>query len=277
MSKEQQLIVVKGKVNNRLLKKFYQRSMDLALGVEEHTIHPKGNRFGASSSICMKSTLLGALVPELKRKRSNHDLRVFAIGHEWHDKMDRGVDMELWQHRGSIIRLSTFQLVCFPDIFEDIQEHEGVLGTPDHLLFFPEEKTLILNDGKSANDFSFGEAHKGTKVHHGIQVGTYLDGLTRSPIKDLIETCSVFMVHISKSSGDIKLTHADPLKLQAARDYWEDVAINYERYFLLNVLPGKVQPNVSWACNYCDFFKNWDLCSKCDTMEKLTNLYGELK
>ncbi|MHA1662230.1 MAG: PD-(D/E)XK nuclease family protein [Candidatus Thorarchaeota archaeon] len=270
-------ILRKGKlIDKKALLDFYQEVTNIGLGSQPHTIHPEERLFSASSTICTKETLLKAVAPHCKKPTEMSTQRKFDIGHWWHDIADKGADKALWSMRGECVRLSPFEVLAFPELFEVHDNIDGVPGTPDHLLYFPTDRFLLLVDQKSAQTYSFNKINKeGTQVYHGIQVGTYLDGLMKSPIGPMVDSVGVHMCHMHKSDGAIRMTHVDSLMLQMAKVYWKDISNALERFNATGNFPGEVEPTVKWACSYCSFFKDWDQCAGCTTVEQLEEITNE--
>ena len=272
-----QEILKKGKlIDTTALLEFYQEVTNLGLGSQEHTIHPKERTISASSTICSKETALKAIAPHCRIPVEMSTQRKFDIGHWWHAVADKGVDKALWSMRGECIRISPFEVVAFPELFVEHDDLSGVPGTPDHLLYFPSDQFLLLVDQKSAQTYSFNKINKeGTQEYHAIQVGTYLDGLKKSPIGPMIKSASVHLCHMHKADGAIRMTHADSLMLNTARVYWTTVSDMIMHYKDTKNFYGEVTPVTTWACNYCSFFSDWDQCAGCTNVEQLEEICNE--
>jgi hypothetical protein len=265
--------------NLKALQEMYQRAVNIQMGLESHTIHPKGVvKFAASDSLCPRMALLKGIRPIYIPEFEVSTLRKFRVGDIFHKMADEGIEKVLWEEEGKIIKVNPFSLRCFPDLFKGTFP-DCVRGTPDHILLMPEKRMLMLVDQKSANDFGFGKNKKhGASIYHSIQVGTYFDSLRNSPLKDWIDAGSMSICYMSKESVEISMARVTGDYVTMAREYWTLVADSLnaiEKEGRSALLPPAI-PREEWACGYCPFFgsdrkldrskKAIEACRACPTL-----------
>lgn len=256
------------KQTEEILTAMYQEAVEIEMGLAPHTIHPTKFRYGASDSTCPRLAYLKchlhALVPEFDVSTT----RKFRVGDIFHKMADDGIDKVLWKFGGDIVRVSSFQLRCFEDMFEGLVPG-FVGGTPDHILISPKKKHLYLVDQKSANDYGFrSNKRTGSSIYHGIQVGTYFDGLMNSPLHDYVDSGAMFVCYMSKESVEVAVRKVPGTMVRDAKAYWQLVANADKAHTLPPALPRE-----DWACKYCPFFKQEaDPLGACSGMESLNDV-----
>lgn len=253
----------------------YQEAVEIEMGLTPHTIHPTKFRYGASDSTCPRLAYLKCHLHHLIPDFEKSTIRKFRVGDIFHKMSDTGIEKVLWDLGGEIIKVNSFALRCFPDLFEG-QNPDFVGGTPDHVLLAPKAKKLFLIDQKSANDFGFKDNKRnGASIYHGIQVGTYWNGLMNSPLHPYVESGQLFICYMSKESVEIAVRKITPSVVRDARTYWESVA----EAARTNTLPPAL-PREKWACNYCPIFKGEktprEICDTCSSLQQVTE-YMERK
>lgn len=235
------------------------------MGLRPFTIHPKTSKvvFAASDSICPRLSYLKGVRRHMIPEHSLEVLRKFEVGNVFHRMADEGIDKVLWGEYGHVIRINSFRLRCFEDIFEGM-DPDCVLGTPDHILFFPESGYLLLVDQKSSNDFGFKKQVRSSHgaIYHSVQVGTYMNGLMNSPLRGLVDVATSMICYMSKEDVTIASKPAALGYMNSAREFWMSVAhaMNVE------ALPPAL-PREEWACKYCPFFDNAEICGGIATLE----------
>lgn len=250
----------------RALTSVYQKAVEIEMGLIPHTIHPTKFRYGASDSTCPRLAYLKCHLHQYIPDFDNQTLRKFRVGDIFHKMSDSGIEKVLWELGGDIIKINSFALRCFPDLFDGLSP-DFVGGTPDHILLLPKERKLILVDQKSANDYGFKENKRnGASIYHGIQVGTYWNGLMNSPLHDYIDSGSLFICYMSKEAVEIAVKKITPSVVRDARTYWESVAKAAHEGGLPPALPRE-----KWACNYCPIFKGEktprEVCDTCNSLD----------
>lgn len=262
--------------NMQVLEEMYQRAVNIQMKLEPFSIHPKGEvRFGASESLCARKVFLNHVRPQYVPAFGPEILRKFRVGDIFHEMADRGIEDVLWDQEGDIVKIAPFRLRAFPELFEGLLP-DCVSGTPDHILWLPAEGVLVLVDQKSANDWGFAKNKKdGASAYHAVQVGTYLDGLMRSPLKHVVTHSSMCVCYMSKDNIEISVQKVGPSYVQTAKGYWSFVA-NAMR---TNDLPPAL-PMEPWACGLCPFFGGvkkevaLERCSGCVTLQDIDDQLG---
>lgn len=252
------------------LSRMYQDGIETELGLRPFTIHPTRFRYGASDSTCSRLAFLRCHLHQMIKEFSTDVRRKFEVGNVFHRMADDGIDKMLWKYEGEMIRVSSFRLQCFPDLFKN-QSPCCVTGTPDHILLVPRLKRLFLVDQKSANDYGFKDNKRnGASIYHGIQIGTYWNGLMNSALFNYVDGGALYVCYMSKESMEIAVRKVPPSTVRDARSYWEAVAnaaaTNGEQ------LPPAL-PREKWACKYCPIFKGeknpQETCDKCTNLSQV--------
>lgn len=245
------------------------------MGLTPFTIHPKTQVpiFAASDSLCPRISYLKGFRRNMIPEHSLEVLRKFEVGNVFHRMADEGIDKVLWGEYGHVIRINSFRLRCFEDLFEG-SVPDCVLGTPDHILLFPESGYLLLVDQKSSNDFGFKKQQRSAhgSVYHSVQVGTYMNGLMNSPIKSLVETATSMICYMSKEDVTIASRPAALGYMKSAREFWGSVAHAMD----VEALPPAL-PREEWACKYCPFFDGRETCETCTTLKDFDEMFPQVE
>lgn len=248
----------------------YQEAVEIEMGLRPFSIHPTKFRYGASDSTCPRLAYLKCHLHHLIPDFDVATTRKFRVGDIFHKMSDTGIEKVLWSLGGEIIKVNSFALRCFPDLFEGLNP-DFVGGTPDHVLIAPKSMKLFLIDQKSANDYGFKENKRnGASIYHGIQVGTYFNGLMNSPLRPFVESGQLFICYMSKESVEIAVRKVTTSVVRDARTYWESVAAAARTDTLPPALPRE-----KWACNYCPIFKGEkaprDVCDGCNSLQQVVD------
>lgn len=230
----------------------------------------------SSGGSCLRKQVVMSHVRFPDDKSTN--LRQGTEGHKW---MDECVDKLIHRFQGKVVRLVPWFVPCY--------EINGFLvgGTPDHLLYIPEELHLLVIDYKFVADYPFMKVDKeGVSDRYLIQLATYHNGLCKSPFVQSLDPRKPGVYQkVTSTICYFKKSDLSKQKIRLVADenqnamttsvkpanYWSNVVSAIEHTEETGELPPPT-PMETWECGYCPLQHD---CSSLVTLEDLYDFHDK--
>jgi hypothetical protein len=240
---------------------------------------------------CTKKVIIEAMFPESKKPLPMPTRRLFEIGHEFHDQMDR-VLRHYARVTADLLWIQPWQMETFSKAMTEAYNGETdaesplplkVFGTPDFIGIDVKSGKLLFSDFKTSNERAFAMKKKGNRsANYAVQIGTYLPGIY-TMFKRLgmpTDFKEINILYISKADrGLISHNYEAGYLIPMAKAYWEQVAREFAQFIATggNILP-LGNPPEDWMCRYCSMFAGKTECNRVldtGTLERMTSSEGK--